>query len=62
MKKLEISQMENLQGGISGDCAWAIAGLVAGFAGAFVTTTPVGAGIFAVGFVASSVGMKSCKK
>ena len=62
MKKLEISQMENLQGGrISSDCAWAIAGLVAGFAGAFVTTTPVGAGIFAVGFVASSVGMKSCK-
>ena len=60
MKKLEISQMENLQGGINSDCAWAIAGLVAGFAGAFVTTTPVGAGIFAVGFVASSVGMKSC--
>lgn len=59
MKKLELSQMENLEAG-SADCAWAIAGLALTFAGAFVTTTPVGAGIFLGSMIVSGVGMKAC--
>ena len=57
--RLTADEMENIMAG-SG-CGWAIAGLVAGFAGAFVTTTPIGAGIFLVGFVSSSVGMSACR-
>lgn len=50
--------MVGLQGG--SECAWAVAGLVAGFAGAFFVATPAGAAVFAAGFITTSVGLKSC--
>lgn len=53
MEKLSIEQMEVIDGGLS-DCAKGLIGLGIGFAGAFVTTTPVGAAIFAVGFIYGS--------
>lgn len=61
MKKLEISQMENVIGGTGPGCGWAIAGLVAAFAGLCVTTTPVG-GVIGVGsMITAGVGMGACR-
>lgn len=58
--KLSVTEMEQIMAGSGSDCAWAVAGLVATFAGAFVTTTPIGAGIFLGSMIISGVGMKAC--
>ena len=58
MRKLELSQMENLQG--DKGCGWAIAGLVVAFGGLFVTTTPVGAVIGVGSMITAGVGMGAC--
>ena len=50
MKKLELNQMENLQGG-DYDCAADAVGLALTFAGAFLVTGPIGAGLFAAAFI-----------
>lgn len=51
--------MQNLQGSSSG-CAWAVAGLVAAFAGLCVTTTPIG-GVIGVGsMIIAGSGMGAC--
>lgn len=58
MKKLDVMKLENVQGGNA--CAWAVAGLVAAFAGLCVTTTPVG-GVIGVGsMITAGVGMGAC--
>ena len=46
--------MENLQGG---SCGWAAAGLALTFAGAFLVTGPIGAGLFAAKFIHGSVSL-----
>ena len=61
MKKLELNQMENLEGGRPSKgqigCAASIAGLVLTYAGAFaITAATGGAGLFAAAFVVGSVG------
>ncbi|AQW97709.1 MULTISPECIES: hypothetical protein [Elizabethkingia] len=62
MKKLDLLQMENLQGGSWGDCALAVGGVALSIAGFF--TVPVGgvgaAAIAGGSFILSSVGLKSC--
>ncbi len=51
MKKLEIKQMEEIQGGGGGlECAFASVGLVAAFAGLAVATGGIGLYAAAVGF------------
>ncbi|MBU4539426.1 MAG: hypothetical protein L6264_01465 [Weeksellaceae bacterium] len=61
MKKLDLIQMENLNGAVmSSDCGWAIAGLVVTFAGLCITTTPVGGAIGVAGMITAGVGMKAC--
>jgi len=52
MKKLELNQMENLE---AGGCAWTAVGLGLTFAGAFLVTGPIGAGIFAASFIHGSI-------
>jgi len=42
--------MKNVQGGLS-PCAKSMIGLSIGFVGAFFVTTPVGAAVFAAGFI-----------
>ncbi|BFO64369.1 hypothetical protein KCF3NO3_03520 [Chryseobacterium sp. KCF3-3] len=61
MKKLNVSQMENLQGGLNRDCALAIAGLGLTIAGAFITTTPVGGALLVGSMIVSGMSMSSCK-
>ena len=51
MKTLELNQMENLQGGRMSSCAEDAVGLALTFAGAFLVTGPIGAGIFAAAFI-----------
>lgn len=59
MKKLELNQMENLEGG---GCAWSAIGLGLTFAGAFLVTGPIGAGLFAATFIHNSIDVaNSCK-
>jgi len=56
MKTLELNQMENVNGGDLG-CTMSAISLAATFAGAFLVTGPIGAGIFAVGFISGSIGL-----
>lgn len=58
MKSLSLNEMENIEGGassssggISSDCAKDIVGLGLTFAGAFLVTGPIGAGLFAASFI-----------
>lgn len=53
MKTLELEKMERLNGGLS-DCAEDLIGLGLTFLGAFFVTTPVGAAVFAAGFIYGS--------
>lgn len=54
MRKLDLNQMENL----SGDgCGWAAVGLGIAFAGAFLVTGPIGAGVFAASFIHGSISV-----
>ena len=48
MNTLELNQMELVEGG---SCAGDLIGLGLTFAGAFFVTTPVGAAVFAAGFM-----------
>lgn len=48
MKKLDVNQMENVQ---AGGCTTDLIGLGLTFAGAFIVTTPIGAGLFAATFI-----------
>lgn len=59
MKKLEITQMENLQGeGINWGCVTSVVGLGLTYAGAFaITAATGGAGLFAAAFIVGSVGV-----
>ena len=62
MKNLELNQMETIEGGEL-SCAMSAISLAATFAGAFLVTGPVGAGIFAVGFISGSIGLgASCSQ
>ena len=54
MKKLELNQMENLY---AGGCAWSAIGLGLTFAGAFLVTGPIGAGLFAASFIHGSISV-----
>ncbi|MFB9077575.1 hypothetical protein ACFFLS_01290 [Flavobacterium procerum] len=54
MKKLELNQMENLTGE---SCLWSAVGLGLTFAGAFLVTGPIGAGLFAASFIHGSIGL-----
>lgn len=58
MKKLDLVQMESLQGG--SPCGWAIFGLVSAFAGLCVTTTPVGGAIGVASMIGAGYGMGAC--
>ena len=64
MKTLELNQMEVIEGGdLDLGCAMSAISLAATFAGAFLVTGPVGAGIFAVGFISGSIGLRaSCSQ
>ena len=54
MRKLNFDQMENL----SGDgCGWSAVGLGLTFAGAFLVTGPIGAGLFAASFIHGSIAL-----
>ncbi len=61
MKKLELNQMENLDGGFSradAGCAVSVVGLALTYAGAFaITAATGGAGLFAAAFIVGSVGV-----
>lgn len=61
--KLSAYEMEEIMAGsgVNWGCVGAVVGVVSAFAGAFVTTTPVGAAIFAVGFINSSIGLSACR-
>ena len=50
MKNLELNQMENFSGGLTA-CTEDLIGLGLTFAGAFLVTGPIGAGIFAASFI-----------
>ena len=50
MRKLEVNQMENLSGGLTG-CQQNLIALGITFVGAFWVTTPIGAGLFAASFI-----------
>ena len=50
MKKLNLHEMENVQGGLS-ECAKDMIGLGLTFAGAFLVGNVFGAGLFAAGFI-----------
>ncbi len=56
MNTLELNQMELIEGGDMA-CAMSAISLAATFAGAFLVTGPIGAGIFAVGFISGSIGL-----
>lgn len=66
MKKLELNQMENLEGGrVSRSqvgCAASAVGLALTYAGAFaITAATGGAGLFAAAFIVGSIGVSlSC--
>ncbi|MCK5440849.1 MAG: hypothetical protein KAJ23_03050 [Maribacter sp.] len=58
MKTLEFNQMENYTGGdVFGECADSAIALGLTFAGAFLTTGPIGAGIFAAAFIWGSIDL-----
>lgn len=60
MKKLELNQMAQIQGE---GCAWSAIGLGLTFAGAFLVTGPIGAGLFAATFIHNSIDVaNSCRK
>ena len=60
MKKLELNQMENVE---AGSCFTSSVGLALTFAGAFLVTGPVGAGLFAASFIWGSIDLAdSCKQ
>ncbi|QOG03549.1 hypothetical protein [Flavobacterium sp. MDT1-60] len=54
MKKLELNQMADLQ---ASGCGWSAIGLGLTFAGAFLVTGPIGAGLFAASFIHGSIAL-----
>ncbi|WP_139959414.1 hypothetical protein [Flavicella sediminum] len=54
MRKLEMSEMEVIEGG---GCGWTAFGLGLTLAGAFLVTGPIGAGLFAAKFVHGSISL-----
>ncbi|WP_312991498.1 hypothetical protein [Chryseobacterium flavum] len=52
--------MQDLRGGLSKECAWAVAGLAVSFAGLCVTTTPIGGALGVAAMITSGVGMGAC--
>lgn len=62
MKKLDLNQMENLNGGMPNKqqigCAASLVGLALTYAGAFtITAATGGAGLFAAAFIVGSIGV-----
>jgi hypothetical protein len=51
MKNLELNQMELVHGGEMDPCTADLIGLGLTFVGAFFVTTPLGAAVFAAGFI-----------
>lgn len=63
MKKLDLNQMEVLEGGKSNpvDCGLGLAGLAIAVVGAAAIVTTGGAALFAAGFILGSIGTaRSC--
>lgn len=52
MKNLNFEQMETIE---AGSCGWALFSLGVTFAGAFLVTGPIGAGLFASAFIRGSI-------
>lgn len=60
MKELSISQMEQINGGLSASCWWAIAGFTATIAGATLITGVGGLVIYQVALAAGAGGLATC--
>lgn len=54
MRELDLTEIEQIEGG---SCLWSSVSLAATFAGAFLVAGPIGAGIFAAGFISGSISL-----
>ncbi len=63
MKKLELKQMENLEGGISNGCGWAMFNFALGIGSVCALTVTTGLGgvlLAAGGGLSGAIGMSAC--